>query len=150
MTVHTHMTLIEYLPCVMCKSTAEEMGRGGQVHSTMLITVSASVCPLPWLTKQSIEPLFIISAFFAGPSLQLHYVTVNIPEPGWHRLPHGDVPAKVDWSGNHFPKLDQHLLTPLMMEAHRIPQLTQACVTVPEHKLQQNSDTSVAISPPSS
>lgn len=93
----------------MCKALWK-IGEWG-CHSTMLITVSVLVCSLPWFTKQSTESLLIIIAFFAGPSLQLH-VTVNIPEPGWHRLPHRDIPAEVDYLKLYFPKTDQHLLTP--------------------------------------
>lgn len=47
-------------------------------------------------------------------------------------------------SCNHFPKTAQQLLTPLMTEAHRLIQLTGACMTLPEDKLHQDSDASAA------
>lgn len=126
----------------MCKALWK-IGEWG-CHSTMLITVSALVCSLPWFTKQSTESLLIIIAFFAGPSLQLH-VTVNIPEPGWHRLPHRGIPAEVDYLKLYFPKTDQHLLTPWWEQPQRLLQLTEhACITLPEDKL-QDSDPSAAI-----
>lgn len=47
-------------------------------------------------------------------------------------------------SCNHFPETAWHLLTISLTAAHRLLQLTEAYLTLPEDKLQWDSDTSAA------
>lgn len=85
MTVHTHMTLTEHLPCV--KHGQRHGWGGGSFYNA---NYSFSFCLFTPINHKIVNRTL---PHYKCPFLLFHL----IPGPGWYRLPHRDIPTEVDY-----------------------------------------------------